>query len=130
MKLSNILLAMIIAGLSVIPLLAPERADYLYNYYRDMANGKIACHCDKMKDMQESVQKNYGQNHKIAYIIDCDSSDDPERNDDHIPPVRTFAEYENLFKGFIPVLSFYSRYDFSLISINIPIDTPPPKYSA
>ena len=130
MKLSNILLVIIIASLSVIPLLVPDRADYLYNYYRDMANGKIACHCDKMKDMQESVRKNYGENHKIAYIIDCDSSDDPERGDDHIPPVRIFAEYTNSFKGFMFVLSFYSRYDFFLVSPNISIDTPPPKYSA
>lgn len=128
MKLLNIFFVLIITALSVLPLLAPQKADYLYTYFHDIASGKIACHCDAMKDMEESVQKSYANGQNFAYIIDCNSTDKQTR--DHSNQLRT-----SVSTAFSPDYSteysyIYPHQIYPIHTRTLSLETPPPRYCA
>lgn len=128
MKLLNTFFAVIIIVLSVLPLLAPQKADYIYTYFHDIASGKIVCHCDAMKDMEEAVQKSYSNEQKFAYIIDCSSADKQIR--DHSNQLRT-----SVSTAFSPDFSIeysyiYPHQIYPIHTRTLSSDTPPPRYSA
>jgi hypothetical protein len=128
MKIVNIFVAVIMLALSVLPLLAPQQADHIYTYLNDIASGKIACHCDAMKDMEESLRQNYIDNNKFAYMIDCNSEDKQIRNLTNQFRILV-SDIFSLNSSLISI-HIYPLYSYSIYTRDFALETPPPRYSA
>lgn len=128
MKSLNSILALIIVVLSLLPFLAPQREDYLYNYLHNLASGEIACHCDAMKEMEESLRHNYIDNNKFAYIIDCNTADKQTRS--QISQFRTAIASQILPLPSVVVVSIYLQYSYSPYTRTLLPEIPPPRYCA
>ncbi len=128
MKLLNSILALIVVVLSLLPFIAPQREDYVYNYIYGLANGKIACHCDTMKEMEESLRQNYMNNNKFAYIIDCNTADKQTRS--QISQFRTAISSQILPISSVVSVFIYPTQNYSPYTRTFLPEIPPPRYCA
>lgn len=129
MRIIHIFLVLVILGLSILqPLSAPNGKDTLYSYLSGLASGEIACHCDAMKLMEDTLRQDYTQNIKVSYLIDCSTNDKQVRN--HIAQVRTLVSPAVYSNQSSLTRIIYPTTVFSAVSIHLSTDNPPPRYSA